>query len=116
MRVENLSPYAVNNAKINTLTASGLAEINLLGPKKGQGLAETFVDLEFCFLEEDTTIPVTLSGFQLSFFDFDQSVRRRACPHCPAHALTAPHMPTRMHVLMLMHHHALSACAHVHMS
>ena len=114
MRVENLSPYRVNNAKINTLTASGLAEINLLGPKKGQGLEETFVDLEFCFLEEDTTIPVTLSGFQLSFFDFDQSVRRRTCPHCPAHALTAPHMPTRMH--MHMHRHALSACAHVHMS
>ena len=114
MQVENLSPYAVNKAEINTLTASGLAEINLLGPKKGQGLAETFVDLEYCFLEEDTTIPVTLSGFQLSFFDFDQSVRRRTCPHCPAHALTAPHMPTRMH--MHMHRHALSACAHVHMS
>ena len=91
MRVENLSPYAVNNAKINTLAASGLAEINLLGPKKGQGLAETFVDLEYCFLEEDTTIPVTLSGFQLTFFDFDQSVRRRACPHCPAHAHTHAH-------------------------
>ena len=73
MRVENLSPYAVNNADINTLTASGLAEINLRGPKKGQGLAETFVDLEFCFLEEDTDVPVTLSGFQLTFFDFDQS-------------------------------------------
>ena len=114
MEVRALSPYAVNKAEINTLTASGLAEINLLGPKKGQGLAETFVDLEYCFLEEDTTIPVTLSGFQLSFFDFDQSVRRRTCPHCPAHALTAPHMPTRMH--MHMHRHALSACAHVHMS
>ena len=114
MEVRALSDYAVNNAKINTLTASGLAEINLLGPKKGQGLEETFVELEFCFLEEDTTIPVTLSGFQLSFFDFDQSVRRRTCPHCPAHALTAPHMPTRMH--MHMHRHALSACAHMHVS
>ena len=112
MEVRALSDYAVNKAEINTLTASGLAEINLRGPRiwdEPRGHAETFVDLQFCFLEEDTTIPVTLSGFQLTFFDFDQSVRRRTCPHCPAH-------PTRMHVLMLMHHHALSACAHVHMS
>ena len=117
MEVRALSDYAVNKAEINTLTASGLAEINLRGPRiwdEPRGHAETFVDLQFCFLEEDTTIPVTLSGFQLSFFDFDQSVRRRTCPHCPAHALTAPHMPTRMH--MHMHRHALSACAHVHMS
>ena len=99
MQVENLSPYAVNKAEINTLTASGLAEINLLGPKKGQGLDETFVELQFCFLNEQTGEPVRLSRFELTFFDFDQSVRpprmpslhRHACPHCPAHAHTHAH-------------------------
>ena len=101
MEVENLSPYAVNNADINTLTASGLAEINLRGPKKGQGLAETFVELEFCFLNEVTGEPVKLSRFELTFFDFDQSVRPRACPHYPAHAHTharahAPPCPLRV--------------------
>ena len=100
MQVENLSPYAVNKAEINTLTASGLAEINLRGPEKGQGLAETFVALQFCFLNEVTGEPVTLSGFQLTFFDFDQSVRPprmpslpRACPHactCTCTAMPSP--------------------------
>ena len=100
MQVENLSPYAVNKAEINTLTASGLAEINLRGPEKGQGLAETFVALQFCFLNEVTGEPVKLSGFQLTFFDFDQSVRPprmpslpRACPHactCTCTAIPSP--------------------------
>ena len=100
MRVDNLSPYAASNADINTLTASGLAEINLRGPKKGQGLAETFVELEFCFLNEVTGEPVKLSRFELTFFDFDQSVRPprmpslpRACPHactCTCTAMPSP--------------------------
>jgi len=122
MQVENLSPYAVNKAEINTLTASGLAEINLRGPEKGQGLAETFVALQFCFLNEVTGEPVTLSGFQLTFFDFDQSVRPRACPHYPAHAHTharahAPPCPLRVrshaHVLTRLLRRAAptSACA-----
>ena len=104
MQVRPLSPYAVNNADINRLTESGLAEINLRGPRKGQGLTETYVELEYCFLNGDTNgelktaaleatapgSPVTLSGFQLSFFDFDQSVRPSHMPSLPR---TSPCVP-----------------------
>ena len=90
MQVRPLSPYAVNNADINRLTESGLAEINLRGPRKGQGLTETYVELEYCFLNGDTGSPVTLSGFHLSFFDFDQSVRPSHMPSLPP---TSPCVP-----------------------
>ena len=91
MQVRPLSQYAVNNAGVNRLTESGLAEINLRGPRKWQGLSETYVDLEYCFLSGDTSSPVTLSSFQLSFFDFDQSVRPLHMPSLPRTSPCARH-------------------------
>ena len=117
MEVRKLSPYAANNADMNRLTEGGLAEINLRGPTRAQGLRETYVDLQFCFLNGDTAgelklgapgEPVTLSGFQLTFFDFDQSVRPPRMPSLPR---TCPHACTCTCTAM-----PSPACAHMHMS
>ena len=118
LRVRTLSPYAVHNSDENRLTAGGLAKINLLGPHKGQGIAQTHVELEYCFLngDEDSAAfgtPVTLGGFQLTFFDFDRPV--------PAYALTNPHMPAHARPYMRcchgmsqhrLHRHALRMRSH----
>ena len=114
MQVRPLSPYAVNKASINRLTESGLAEINLEGPHKLEGLTETYVELEYCFINSDNGSPVTLRGFQLTFFDFDQSVRplhmpslSRTCPRaCPMHW---PGMPPHA-----LYSHALRVRSHEH--